>query len=398
VLFAVWLPGTEGDGVADILFGDQPPAGKLSHSWPRNMAQIPINFGDPDYDPLYTYKHGISDLADYGSDIAPIFHSGLLQKNGTIIELAFSKSMVQPVDANGFVVEVNHVSREISSAHIKSSDPSVIEIEIATEANAGDSVSVSYTPGIVAAEDGSLLESIPLQVIYNLRNEGSAEQAVPGRVEAENFSAMLGVELEQTSDAGGGSNVGWIDQTDWMEYDLLVADSGAYQVDLRVAAFSQAARIGFVVDGEVLRILDLPVTGGWQNWETVSTTIALDKGLQKLKIFAFIGGYNFNWMEFFYITAIEYIPVIPAVFNFYPNYPNPFNPLTTFVYDLPARSQVTIMIYDAQGREVENLTNGWQNAGRHKIIWQAAKYSSGTYLVRLAAGTYSATRKIVLLK
>lgn len=52
---AAWLPGTEGDGVADVLFGDYAPTGKLSHSWPLAMSQIPINVGDVVYDPLFPY-------------------------------------------------------------------------------------------------------------------------------------------------------------------------------------------------------------------------------------------------------------------------------------------------------------------------------------------------------
>jgi beta-glucosidase len=57
---AAWLPGTEGQGVADVLFGDYPPTGKLSHSWPRSMAQVPINIGDAGYDPLFPYGFGLS--------------------------------------------------------------------------------------------------------------------------------------------------------------------------------------------------------------------------------------------------------------------------------------------------------------------------------------------------
>lgn len=56
---AAWLPGTEGQGVADVLFGDYKPTGKLSFSWPRSMAQIPINFGDANYDPLFKYGFGL---------------------------------------------------------------------------------------------------------------------------------------------------------------------------------------------------------------------------------------------------------------------------------------------------------------------------------------------------
>jgi beta-glucosidase len=59
-LVAAWLPATEGQGVADVLFGDHAPTGRLSHSWPRSMAQIPINFGDPGYDPLFPFGYGLT--------------------------------------------------------------------------------------------------------------------------------------------------------------------------------------------------------------------------------------------------------------------------------------------------------------------------------------------------
>jgi beta-glucosidase len=59
-IVAAWLPGTEGEGIADVLFGDSKPTGVLSHSWPRTMSQIPINVGDPVYDPLYPYGYGLS--------------------------------------------------------------------------------------------------------------------------------------------------------------------------------------------------------------------------------------------------------------------------------------------------------------------------------------------------
>ena len=57
---AAWLPGTEGQGVADVLFGNYKPTGKLSHSWPKSMDQIPINVGDAKYDPLFPYGFGLS--------------------------------------------------------------------------------------------------------------------------------------------------------------------------------------------------------------------------------------------------------------------------------------------------------------------------------------------------
>jgi beta-glucosidase len=58
-LVVAWLPGTEGGGVADVLFGEATPTGKLPHSWPRSAEQVPINIGDADYDPLFPYGFGL---------------------------------------------------------------------------------------------------------------------------------------------------------------------------------------------------------------------------------------------------------------------------------------------------------------------------------------------------
>jgi len=55
-----WLPGSEGAGVTDILYGDAHPTGKLPMSWPRTMQQIPINQGDATYDPLYAFGYGLT--------------------------------------------------------------------------------------------------------------------------------------------------------------------------------------------------------------------------------------------------------------------------------------------------------------------------------------------------
>jgi beta-glucosidase len=59
-LVAAWLPGSEADGITDVLFGDEKFVGKLPHSWPRSLAQVPINQGDASYDPLFPYGFGLS--------------------------------------------------------------------------------------------------------------------------------------------------------------------------------------------------------------------------------------------------------------------------------------------------------------------------------------------------
>jgi beta-glucosidase len=64
-IVAAWLPGSEGAGVADTLFGARPFTGKLPVSWPRTLSQEPINIGDPNYDPLYPFGYGLTTHVEY---------------------------------------------------------------------------------------------------------------------------------------------------------------------------------------------------------------------------------------------------------------------------------------------------------------------------------------------
>jgi hypothetical protein len=93
----------------------------------------------------------------------------------------------------------------------------------------------------------------------------------------------------------------------------------------------------------------------------------------------------------------------PHAFNLYNNYPNPFNPVTTFRYDLPENSHVTITIYDMLGRQVKTLINQTQDAGYKSVIWDTTNdygrpVSAGVYLYQIQAGEYMQTKKMVLLK
>jgi beta-glucosidase len=58
-LVAAWLPGSEGIGVADPIFGKRSYSGRLPVTWPRSLDQEPINVGDRRYDPLYPFGHGL---------------------------------------------------------------------------------------------------------------------------------------------------------------------------------------------------------------------------------------------------------------------------------------------------------------------------------------------------
>ena len=77
---------------------------------------------------------------------------------------------------------------------------------------------------------------------------------------------------------------------------------------------------------------------------------------------------------------------------------NPFNPVTTLRFALPIESEVSLTIYNLQGRQVVSLIDGNMNAGYHTAKWNADNNSSGVYFVKMVAGEYVNTQKLMLVK
>nr|MBP7510256.1 prolyl oligopeptidase family serine peptidase [Prolixibacteraceae bacterium] len=99
------------------------------------------------------------------------------------------------------------------------------------------------------------------------------------------------------------------------------------------------------------------------------------------------------------ITAVDHRVINnPLKFSISQNYPNPFNPKTAINFTLPAESFVTLVIFDSLGKEVTKLIYEELPAGTYTREWNADGFSSGTYFVRLQAGSYIDTKKITLLK
>jgi parallel beta-helix repeat protein len=90
--------------------------------------------------------------------------------------------------------------------------------------------------------------------------------------------------------------------------------------------------------------------------------------------------------------------VTPSVYALSQNYPNPFNPTTTITYQLQKSGYVSLKVYDMLGREVVTLVNGNKQPGSYSAIFDASRLSSGTYIYRLQAGSFTETKKLVLLK
>ncbi len=90
---------------------------------------------------------------------------------------------------------------------------------------------------------------------------------------------------------------------------------------------------------------------------------------------------------------------IPSKFSLSQNYPNPFNPITKIDFELPVESKINIKIFDITGQEVLNVINNeTRSVGYYSLVIDGSRLSSGVYFYNLTAGTYSETKKMILLK
>jgi flagellar hook assembly protein FlgD len=85
------------------------------------------------------------------------------------------------------------------------------------------------------------------------------------------------------------------------------------------------------------------------------------------------------------------------------NYPNPFNPETTISFTIPESEIVTLDVYNVRGQLIKSLLNSHHNPGTHSVMWKGndtdnRAVPSGVYFYKLQAGSYTETKKMVLLK
>ncbi len=123
------------------------------------------------------------------------------------------------------------------------------------------------------------------------------------KIEAENYTGMKDVATEPCSDTGGGENVGYIDNGDWMDYAVNIPDTGNYTINYRVKGWNREAEIQLKQDDAILASTQV-YTG--DVWNTVtSNSFLLQKGVQMVRVYAGNGGFNLNWLEFIPVNTIQ---------------------------------------------------------------------------------------------
>ena len=292
--------------------------------------------------------------------------------------------------------------------------------------NSSSSLTTNDLNGIVATKNSELvavgangtilLWSAPAQ---ETPYKGVAA-TVPGRVEAENYNSggnglsyydlSVGnatnlyrnddVDIDISNDISGGYTVGWIDTGEWLKYTINAKQAGTHTVVARVASALYSGQMRITINGNDSKIQNIPYTGSWQTWKDVNFgQFILNAGLNTIKVDCLIQAYNFNYIDVTYgITSVKDNEELPEDYKLGQNYPNPFNPSTTINYSIPQSSFVTIKVYDLLGREVSSLVNQTKAGGNYSVQFNAAKLQSGIYYYSIQAGSFTQTKKLMLLK
>jgi len=250
----------------------------------------------------------------------------------------------------------------------------------------------SYAGSNLISTDGSSLEIFTNQPV---QNTVAFVHPVPGRIQAEDYFRQEGIQLEATTDQGGGENIGYLDGGDYLDYYIDVAQTGIYTVEYRNASeMPSSLKMQLVTeDGtiEELHTTNMEATGGWQTWTTVSYEARLPAGAHTLRLLVEQGPVNINYFDFSFLTSSE-DQEHPFGLSFYPN---PTESHVQISGELPSDQPATLLLHDVKGRTISA-----QRVDRGAALNQSfdlRDLPGGTYFltVRLDGGA-SYTEKIVL--
>ena len=162
------------------------------------------------------------------------------------------------------------------------------------------SVNALYIPNLtpetlydITIEAIDFNQNVSLPYAFSIRTLGYP--TINQRIEAEAFTSQQGVQFQTTTDIGGGSNAGWLDRNDYLEYMLNIPTEGSYTLSARIASES-AGQLTVLANDSVKTTITLPVTGGWQVWQTTtSSSFTLPAGVVRIRLRVDTAGFNLNY-------------------------------------------------------------------------------------------------------
>jgi len=297
----------------------------------------------------------------------------------------------QTIDVSSFEFLVNEEVYNIESIEIDPSNSLVLIITLSDYLHYQDNIKINHTGGVINSDYNSVLGAL---IDFPVENNLEERFYIPGLIQAESFTNQSGLVTENTTDTGGGLNIGYTDLNDYAEYPVFISQSGIYDLNLRVAAQWQSGQIeiSLIENGtsEILGLFNLPVTGGWQSWVTSSNEVDLVAGVYTLKVRVAQPGFNFNWMELLYSDSNLSTNIVEVIKPYISLYPNPVNSSLT-VKTTQNNIIDNITLFDISGRVI--LVKKGTNSVSEKI--NLSSLSNGSYFIKISTDSGEVTKKII---
>ncbi len=320
-------------------------------------------------------------VTNYSKGLPVQIDTGKMEPDGLSGILEFSKPLAFIIDQSSFTFKANNVN--ISFKDIYSFN-NTIRFTLSSSLHYGDTITVSYAPGNVTATDLGMLEAFSNFPITNPVIEPEWV-SIPNKIEAENYYSQSGIQTENTSDVGGGLNVGWIDNGDWMEYGIENNSSEtSYEISFRVAASSADGKFDYYLDNKRISGVLVPSTGGYQTWKSVVKNITIGQGKHYFKIVATNAGFNLNYIDIHVPTGIKKIN--EREINIYPN---------------PVSNEMIISSADFQYNKVEIIDIIGNTVLSRLPAYEPELYlpvnlPSGVYIVKISDGKQFQLKRILI--
>jgi endoglucanase len=269
------------------------------------------------------------------------------------VQMNTNKFLDAPLPAvpGGFEILVDGTSIPITGMAIDADNPRIINFSVDYILKSTETIQISYTGSVVKAIDGTDLNNF---ILEDVENTLFYVHPVPGKIEAEAYFSQSGVELETTTDIGGGQNIGFLDPGDYLDYEINVETDGTYQVDYRTASLDATGAIELqLIDNDgnasLLHAPTFAPTGDWQTWTTTSENVQLTAGRYKMRIVITQSPFNMNWSQFTLLsTSTEETDLVERLKVF----PNPNTGLFSLEGSLMERQNLEIQIHNLLGQSI----------------------------------------------
>ena len=331
----------------------------------------------------------------------PDTDNAIFYRNSTVQLLTNRQIPTSLRDISEYVLQANNVSFRIYSVHLKASRGAANETRRADEATVLRNYlnDLDAQTHFVVLGDFNIYSSAEQAFVKltgsELDDDGRLFDPIaqPGSWHNNRSFSAIHTQSARTAQFGGGATGGLDDRFDM----ILVSESLFSTSACSIASSMRVLSDKYTAFGNDGLHFNESVNNGGNASVDVVIANALHEVSDHLPV------YSDFVIDAGIVSTVDEGRAVPEAFVLQQNYPNPFNPATVIRFQLPVFSEVTLSLYNLRGQLVRRLVAGEMPAGEHSVVWDGsndagARVASGVYVYVMKTATFTAARKLLLMK